>query len=64
MEFGVKQGLVSAPAPLLQPLAEADAPPQHDRPAILQQLSGLFVLVLAGLVLLSGMILSFILRGR
>lgn len=64
VEFGALAGYEAAGAPLLQPAAQDDTPADTSRPAILRELSGLFVLVLAGLVFFSGMALSVFLRGR
>lgn len=64
VEFGAWPGYESADAPLTQPLAPDDISAETIRPAILLELSGLFVLMLAGLVFFSGMTLSVFLRGR
>lgn len=63
-EFGAVPGLEAAAGPLPRPGALDDAPADTSRPAILRELSGLFVLMLAGLVFFSGMIVSVFLRGR
>ena len=64
VEFGAWPGYEAADAPLLQPVAPDDISAETKRPAILRELSGLFVLMLAGLVFFSGMALSIFLRGR
>ena len=64
VEFGAWPGVDRGAAPLLQPIAEGDAPEARSDPAILRELSGLFVLMLAGLVFCSGMAFSVILRFR
>lgn len=64
VEFGAVPGLEAAAGPLPRPGALDDAPADTSKPAILRELSGLFVLMLAGLVFFSGMIVSVFLRGR
>jgi len=64
VEFGAKPGLQPAASPLLQPVAPDDAPSDFSEPSILRELSGLFVLILAGLVLVSGTVVSIFLRAR
>lgn len=64
VEFGAKPGLRPAVGPLLQPVAPDDALAEISEPSILRELSGLFVLILAGLVLVSGTVVSIFLRAR
>ena len=64
VEFGAAPGLDAAVAPLPQPAAPDESSPDIPRPAILRELSGLFALILAGLVLGSGIVVSIFLRGR
>ena len=64
VEFGAWPGFDRAAAPLMQPFAEDDAPEERREPAILRELSGLFALMLAGLVFCSGMAFAVILRLR
>lgn len=62
--FGAKHGLEVVVGPPLQPVAQDEAPADAGEPSILRELSGLFVLMLAGVVLCSGMVVSVFLRGR
>lgn len=64
VEFGAVPGLESEVGPLLRPIAPDDAPTDIDQPSVLRELSGLFVLMLAGFVFFSGMVVSIFLRGR
>ena len=64
IEFGAWPGFATAAAPPLQAVAPDETPAEADQPAILRELSGLFVLLLAGLVFCSGMALSIVLRFR
>ncbi len=64
VEFGAVRGLDVEVGPLLQPVAPDDAPADMEKPSVLRELSGLFVLMLAGLVLFSGLLVSIFLRGR
>lgn len=64
VEFGAVRGLEVEAGPLTQPVAQDDAPADREKPSVLRELSGLFVLMLAGLVLGSGMLVSIFLRGR
>ncbi len=64
VEFGAKPGWQPAVGPLLQPVAPDDALADISEPSILRELSGLFVLMLAGLVLVSGTVVSIFLRAR
>ena len=64
VEFGAAPGLEAAVVPLLQPAQPDDSPPEVSRPSILRELSGLFVLLLAGFVLSSGMVVAIFVRGR
>ncbi len=64
VEFGAKPGLRPAVGPLLQPVAQDDSSADISQPSILRELSGLFVLLLAGLVFFSGLVVSIFLRAR
>ena len=64
VEFGALPGFEAAVVPLMQPVAPDDALADTSKPAILRELSGLFVLMLAGLVFFSGMAVSVFLRAR
>lgn len=64
VEFGAWPGFETADVPLMQPVAQDDAQSDTERPAILRELSGLFVLMLAGLVFCGGLFVSVFLRGR
>lgn len=64
VEFGLAPGVTAAAGPLLPPIAQDDAPSDMGKPSILRELSGLFVLILAGLVFFSGMVVAIFLRGR
>lgn len=64
LEFGAVPGLESAVGPLPQPVALDGATAGADRSSVLRELSGLFVLMLAGLVFVSGMVVAIFLRGR
>lgn len=64
VEFGAKRGLET----FIVPTAEASpaGPPVVDEgeSSLLQEASGIFVLALAGVVLIGGLIVSLLLRGR
>ena len=62
--FGAKRGLATPVGPAMAPALYADGPAETSRPAILLELSGLFVLALAGVVVCSGLVVSVLLRGR
>lgn len=64
IDYGAWPGFDAAAVPPLQPAAQDDTPAEASRPAILRELSGLFVLMLAGLVFCSGMALAVFLRFR
>ena len=64
VEFGAVPGLEVEAGPLMQPATPEEAPANMDKPSVLRELSGLFVLILAGIVLSSGMLVAIFLRGR
>ncbi len=64
VEFGAKRGLVTSVHSAPDPPAKDETQPGDGEAAILRELSGLFVLALAGVVLFSGMIVSLFLRIR
>jgi hypothetical protein len=64
VEFGAAQGLEARVSPPLGPVAPEETLSDVDEPSILREISGIFVLMLAGLVFFSGMIVSIFLRGR
>lgn len=64
IDYGAWPGFDAAAVPPLQPVAQDETPAEASQPAILRELSGLFVLLLAGLVFCSGMALSIVLRFR
>ena len=64
IDYGAWPGFDAAAVPPLQPVAQGETPAEASQPTILRELSGLFVLLLAGLVFCSGMALSIVLRFR
>lgn len=64
VEFGAKQGFEAETNPPLGPVAPDETQSGIDEPSILREISGIFVLTLAGLVFFSGMVVSIFLRGR
>ena len=65
LAFGAKQGLEAAPPPIM-PAERAEAAGSESAPprSLLRELSGLFALGLAAVILLSGMVVSMLLRWR
>ena len=64
VEFGAKQGLESSVYPAPDSPATDETQSGDSETALLRELSGLFVLALAGFVLVSGMIVAIVLRIR
>ena len=64
VDFGAKQGLATAVVPTLDPRADEGEAQTGESSSLLYELSGLFVLGLAGVVLISGMAVSLFIRGR
>ena len=64
VEFGAKSGLEAFIMPTAE-LVAADLPAESaGESSLLRELSGIFVLAVAGAVLISGMLVSLLLRGR
>lgn len=64
LEFGARLGLARNPALAPDPEADIETAPPDGSAGLLRELSGLIVMVIAGLVFASGMIVSLFLRGR
>ena len=64
VDFGAKQGLATSIVPTPDPQAGKGEAQAGESSSLLYELSGLFVLGLAGVVLISGMALSLFIRGR
>ncbi len=64
LEFSARPGLARAAAPALDPEAGIETAPSDGSAGLLRELSGLVVMVIAGLVFASGMVVSLFLRGR
>ena len=63
IEFGAKRDL-AAFEPLPPDSVELAAQPDATKGSLLVELSGLFALLMAGVVLLAGFVVSILVRGR
>ena len=64
LEFGARPGLSGNPAPAPDPDAHIETAPSGRSAGLLRELSGLVVMLVAGLVFVSGMVVSLFLRSR
>lgn len=62
LDFGARPGLARAPVPDLA--VDIESAPSDESTGLLREMSGLIVLALAGLVFVSGTVVSLFLRGR